>query len=85
MSTMDHPKKTKLTSLRVHQSNQELSTQRHESQNQATTSASRDIVITSKQQILSNYSDIFEGIGRFPSLPYHILVNPNITPKQTPC
>ena len=43
-----------------------------------------NIVITSKEQILSNYPDIFEGIGRFPALPYHIQVNPNITPKQTP-
>ena len=43
------------------------------------------IAITSKEQILSRYLDIFEGISRFPSLPYHIQVDPNITPKQTPC
>ena len=28
---------------------------------------------------------MFKGIGRFPSLPYHIQVNMNITLKQTPC
>ena len=43
------------------------------------------ITFTSKEQILSKYLDVFEGIGRFPSLPYHIQVNMNITLKQTPC
>ena len=42
------------------------------------------IAITSKEQILSKYPNIFKGIGRFPSLPYHIQVNLNITLKQTP-
>ena len=43
------------------------------------------IAITSKEQILSKYPDVFEGIGRFPSLPYHIQVDLNIMPKQTLC
>ena len=43
------------------------------------------IAITSKEQILSKYLDVFKGIGRFPGLPYHIQVNMNITLKQTPC
>ena len=30
------------------------------------------IMITSKEQILFKYLDICEGLGRFPSLPYHI-------------
>ena len=89
---MDHPKKTKLTSLKVHQSKQEMSAQRNKPQSQATTSVSMktvqnsnpNIMITSKEQILSSYPDIFECIGRFPSLPYHIQVDPNITLKQTP-
>ena len=83
----------KLTSLKVHQSKQEVSAQRHKPQSQATKSTSMNtvhksnpnIVIMSKEQILSNYPDIFEAIGRFFSLLYHIQVNPNITPKQTPC
>ena len=40
---------------------------------------------TSKEQILTSYPDIFEGIGRFPGPAYHIQVNHNVTPKQTPC
>ena len=42
-------------------------------------------LVTSKEQILSNYPDVFEGIGRFPGHPYHIQFNSNTTPKQTPC
>ena len=42
-----------------------------------------NIVITSKEQILSSKPDIFEGIGSFPGPPYHIQVTPNTTPKQT--
>ena len=92
-STMDYPKKTKLTSLKVHQSKQKVSAHRHEPISQASTSASintgqklnPNIAITCKEQILSRYPDVFKGIGRFPSLPYHIQVNLNTTLKQTPC
>ena len=43
------------------------------------------MLVTSKEQILSSYPDIFEGVGRFPGDPYHIQVDPYITPKETPC
>ena len=42
-------------------------------------------LITSKEQILATYSYVFDGIGCFPGSPYHIQVNPNVTPEQTPC
>ena len=91
--TMDHPKKTRQAYLKVHSSKQEVSTQTQEMQGQATTSVSTNTVQklgmnmlgTSKEQILSSYPDIFEGIGRFPGHPYHIQVDPNITLKQMPC
>ena len=90
---MDHPRKTKSTSLKVYRSKQEMSAHRQEPQSHVTTSTSKDIVhisdpnivITSKEQILSSYPDIFEGIGRFSGPPYHIQVDPYITPKQTLC
>ena len=44
-----------------------------------------NMLVTSKEQIISSYPDIFEGIDRFPGPPYHIQLDPNITPKQTPC
>ena len=77
---MDNPKKTKMTSLKVHQSKQEVSEQRQEPPSKASMSTSRNtiqklnpsIIISSKEQILSRYLDVFEGIGKFPGLPYHI-------------
>ena len=42
-------------------------------------------VITTQSQILQEYPNVFEGIGKFPGLPYHIHGDPGVTPKQTPC
>ena len=42
-------------------------------------------LITSKDLILEAYPDVFDGIGCFPGLSYHIQVGPSISPKQTPC
>ena len=78
---MDHPGKTKLTSLKVHRSKQEVSTQRQEPQSHDTMSMSTDTV----QKSDPSYPDIFQGIGRFPGPPYDTQFNPNITLKQTPC
>ena len=52
---------------------------------QATKKPGMKKLVTSKEQILTSYPDIFEGIGRFPRSPHHIQVDPNIMPKQTPC
>ena len=42
-------------------------------------------LVTSQEQIICKYPDIFEAIGKFPGPPYHIQVDPSITCKQTPC
>ena len=42
-------------------------------------------LVTSKEQMSQSYPDVFMGIGHFPGPPYHIQLDPNITPKQTPC
>ena len=42
-------------------------------------------LITSKDQILTHYPDVFEGTGKFPGPPYSIQLDPGIPPKQTPC
>ena len=42
-------------------------------------------LITTQSQILQEYPNVFKGIGKFPSRPYHIHVDPGVTPKQTPC
>ena len=38
-----------------------------------------------KDQIQEQYQELFKGIGQFTGEPYHIHINPSITPKQTPC
>ena len=38
-------------------------------------------LVTSKDKILVAYSDVFDGIGHFPGPPYHIKVDPSVTPK----
>ena len=42
-------------------------------------------MITSKDQIMRQYSDVFDGIGKFLGPPCTIHLNPSIQPKQTPC
>ena len=42
-------------------------------------------LVTSKDQILHEYPDFFEGIGSFPGPPYHIQLDPSFSPKQAPC
>ena len=90
--SVDHPKKTKLAKVSVHTSQKKVSTQ---SQTQeVSTQASmttilkkQDInkLITSKEQILTHYPDVFEGTGMFSGPPYSIQLDQSIPPKQTPC
>ena len=42
-------------------------------------------LVTIQSQILKEFPDVFEGIGKFPGPPYHMHVDPGVTPKQTPC
>ena len=42
-------------------------------------------LISTKEQILKYYPDIFEGIGKFLGPLYHIQLDPGVPPKQTPC
>ena len=75
-SSADHPKNTK-SQISVHVSNEESEV--------STVSNQKCMVsqlITSKEQILANYSDVFDGIGCFTGPPYHIQVNPSVTPSN---
>ena len=39
-------------------------------------------LVTTHDQIMQEYPDVFEGIGKFPGLPYHIHMDPGVTPKE---
>ena len=34
---------------------------------------------------MHEFPNVFEGIWKFPGSPYHIHIDPNVKPKQTPC
>ena len=76
-SSTDHQKKTK-SQISVHVSKKESEVY--------TVSNHKGMIcklIISKEQILANYSDAFDSIGCFSGPPYHIQVDPSVTPKQT--
>ena len=75
-SSTDHPKKTK-SQIYAHVSKKES----EDSNCKGMVSK----LITSKEQIPVTYADIFDCIGCFPGSPYHIQVDPSVTPMQTLC
>ena len=84
-SLADHPKKTKAV---LHTQKHEVSTQTTKHEVAAQIQAAKKQVsklITSKEMILHEYPDVFEGIGMFPRPDYHIQIDTSIPPKQTPC
>ena len=84
-SSADHPKKTKAV-LHVHKEEVAAQTTKQEVAAQMTVSSkATPKLITSKDMILCEYPDVFEGIGKFPGPDYHIQIDPNVPPMQTPC
>ena len=84
-SSANHPKKTKST-LCVQK--QEVSAQRPKSEVASQMPRQKYAVsklVTNREQILHEYPDVFEGIGSLPGSPYHIQIDPSVTPKQTAC
>ena len=98
-NTQDHTKKTKQVQVptQVH-SSQKLSTQSQIKVETSTTPNVQDPsnaltmkqhkpykIMTSKDQIMKQYPEVFDGIGKFLGSPHTIPLNPNIWPKQIPC
>ena len=81
-STQGHPKKTRQAQPYVHRS-QQVATQ---SKQQAETNQNRkqkiSKLITSKDQIMAQYPDVFEGIGKFLGPPYNIHLDPSVPQKK---
>ena len=81
-SSADHPKKTKAT-LCVQK--QEVSAQRSTDEvapQMPKCKCAVIMLVTSKDQILHEYPDVFEGIGSFPGPPYHMQIDPSVTPSK---
>ena len=78
-STVDHPQKTRCQ-VAVHSSTTDsaIPPWKKTGPKQKVTK-----LITSREQILKYYPDVFEGIDKFSGPPYHIQLDPGVTPKQT--
>ena len=74
-SSGDHSKKTK-SKISVHVSKKESEVSNYKGMVPK--------FITSKEQLLVTYADVFDGIGCFPGPSYNIQVDPSVTPKQIP-
>ena len=81
-SNEDHPRKTKAqVQVQKHEVITKTNDQHHNIQGDI---SKPPTLITNQEQILQEYPDVFEGIGKFPGPPYHIQLDPKATPKQTP-
>ena len=82
-SSEDHPRKIKTqVQVQKHEVITKIHNQHHNIQGNTPKPST---LITTQGQILQEYPDVFEGIGKFPGPPYHIQVDPKVTPKQTLC
>ena len=82
-SNADHPRKTK---AQIQIQKQEITVQTTNQQQDAQVTTTKALkLVTSQDQIMHEYPDVFEGIGKFPGPPCHIHVDPSVTPKQIPC
>ena len=84
-SSADHPKKMKEV---LHTQKKPVAIQKRQQDVTAQAPAVEEKgpkLITSKEMIMHEYPDVFQGIGKFPGPDYHIQLDPSIPPKQTPC
>ena len=82
-SNEDHPRKTKTqVQVQKHELIAKTNDQHHNIQGNM---SKPPALITNQEQILQEYPDVFEGIGKFPGPPYYIQVDPKVTLKQAPC
>ena len=84
-SMQDHPKTTKQGQPSVHRLQQVATQSKHQVETTQTKKQQASKLITSKDQIMIQYPDVFEGIGKFLEPPYTLHLDPSIQPKQTPC
>ena len=83
-SSADHPKKMKEV---LHMQKKQVATQKGRSIEAVQPPAVKEKgpkLITSKEMIIREYPDVFQGIGKFPGPDYHIQLDPSVPPKQTP-
>ena len=68
MSSADHSRKTK-AQLQIQKC--EITKQTTNQQHVASTTTTESKLVTRWDQIMCEFSNVFEGIGKFPGPPYH--------------
>ena len=85
-STADHPRKTRVQlQIQKQEITAQTTNQPEDTQSTIIMHTIHKLITSQEDQIMHEYPDVFEGISKFPGPPYHIQVDPSITPKQTPC
>ena len=80
-----HPTKMKQAQPSVHRL-QEVATQsKHQAETTQTKKQQVSKLITSMDQVMIQYPDVFKGIRKFLGPPYTIHLDPSNQLKQTPC
>ena len=80
-NTQDHPKKTRQAHLHEHRSQQVAAQSKHQAETNQSKQQQSSKLITSKDHIMGQYPDVFEGIGKFLGSPNTIHLDPSFTPK----
>ena len=81
----DHPKETKQAQPSIHRSQLVAAQSKHQVETTQSMKQQANKLITNKDQIMKQFPDVFEGIGKFPGPTYTIHLDPSVQPKQTPC
>ena len=79
------PRKQRQASPQVHRSQQVATQSKPQAVMHPNKQQHNSKLITSKDQIMLQYPDVFKGIGKFLGPPYTIHLDPSVSPKQTPC
>ena len=82
-STQDHPKKTRQAQPHVHRLQQVVAQSKQQAGTNQNKQQQNSKLITSKDQIMAQYPDVFEGIGKFLGQPCTMHLDPSVPPKQT--
>ena len=82
-STCDQPSKTRLYRSNIHYTKEVVTS--NTSVAPSDTIQIDNQLVTRKEHIMVQFPDVLQGVGKFPGEPYKIRLDPQVTPKQTPC
>ena len=82
-STCDQPSKTRPYKPVIHYTKEAVTPNMSVAPSNIT--QNDDQLVMRQEHIMVQFPDVFQGVGKFPGEPYRIRLDPQVTPKQTPC